>query len=192
MPGAKKKKGGKRARRGKKNTNTDEQRNLRTIDPELEKYYRAEKLLGERRVSLVDEKGNEIIGVIRGKFRKRVWINVGDIVICSVRSFQKDRVDIIHKFSPQEAKRLVRKKEIPASLLGEEVKTIEETQTKDGIVWNVQDSDDEAEEDTTGKKEQKIAPQPEKPDINDISSDSYEIDESALRKMDTQSILDAL
>lgn len=192
MPGAKKKKGGKKGRRGKKGGGEEnENKHLKTIDPDLQRYYRVERKLGDCRMALVDEKGQEIIGIIRGKFRKRVWINPGDIVICSVRSFQNDRVDIVHKYSMQDAKRLVRKNEIPASLLGEEATEDTSKTGDDGLVWNVGgDSDEEAEEDD---KQPQIAPQPIRGKIEDISSDSsYENEPDALKKMDTQSILDAL
>ena len=37
--------------------------------------------------------------IIRGKMRKRVWINVGNFVLITDREFEKGKVDIVHKYS---------------------------------------------------------------------------------------------
>ena len=36
------------------------------------------------------------IGLVRGTLRKRVWINIGDIILVSLRQFDKNKCDIIH------------------------------------------------------------------------------------------------
>ena len=45
--------------------------------------------------------------------RKRVWINMNDIVLISLRDFQENKADIIYKYMPDEAKRLKMYGEIP-------------------------------------------------------------------------------
>ena len=60
------------------------------IDSEFEEYALSKKLLGNCRVSLITNSGNEVIGIIRGnmrKFNKRVLIEEGDIVVVSKRDF---------------------------------------------------------------------------------------------------------
>ena len=60
------------------------------FDEEYEEYALSVKLLGNCRVSLITNTGNDVIGIIRGnmrKFNKRVLIEVGDIVAISKRDF---------------------------------------------------------------------------------------------------------
>merc|ERR1712107_483794 len=52
---------------------------------------------------------------IRGKMRKKVWVNQGDIVLVSLRSFQDEKGDIINKYTPEEARNLKTYGEIPES-----------------------------------------------------------------------------
>ena len=53
--------------------------------------------------------------VIRGKMRKRVWINDGDIVLVALREFG-DTADIVHKYYPEEAFELQELGEIPENV----------------------------------------------------------------------------
>lgn len=53
------------------------------------------------------------LGNIRGKMRKRVWISVGDVVLCGLREYQDDKVDIIHKYTAEEVHNLKAMGEIP-------------------------------------------------------------------------------
>jgi translation initiation factor 1A len=45
--------------------------------------------------------------------RKKVWVTAGDIVLCGLRDFQNDKVDIIHKYSADEARNLKQYGELP-------------------------------------------------------------------------------
>ena len=56
------------------------------------------------------------IGVIRGSMRKKVYINANDVVIVSVRDFEKDRVDVVHKYTNDEVRELIKLNEIPSSI----------------------------------------------------------------------------
>ena len=38
--------------------------------------------------------------------RKRVWINNGDLILVSLRDFEKEKGDVIHKYFPEEATEL--------------------------------------------------------------------------------------
>ena len=53
-----------------------------------------------------------VLGVIRGKMRKRVWINPGDIILVSIRGFQDNKVDVIAKYSDDEVRKLIKQKEV--------------------------------------------------------------------------------
>jgi len=90
-----------------------------TIDREHEEYAFVIKLLGNCRVQVLCDNGNEAIGVIRGsmrRFNKRVLIETGDIVAVSMREFQDNKVDIVHKYNAEQCKILINTKEISDTL----------------------------------------------------------------------------
>merc|ERR1711976_1161295 len=43
---------------------------------------------------------------IRGKLRKKVWINQSDIILVGLRDYHDAKADVILKYSPEEAKTL--------------------------------------------------------------------------------------
>jgi initiation factor 1A len=53
-----------------------------------------------------DKESNQVLGVVRGKIRKRVIFNTGDFVLISFRDelnkYSKQKVDIIHKYDNKE------------------------------------------------------------------------------------------
>ena len=59
--------------------------------------------------------GLDVLGVIRGKIVRRMWINLGNVVLCGNREFQSGstKVDIILRYSPDEASELQRLGQIP-------------------------------------------------------------------------------
>lgn len=88
-------------RKKKKNFNTSKNANY-DINFEYEEYGIVKKLLGNCRVNLICNSGDEVMGIIRGnmrKFNKRVLIDKGDIVVISKRDYQANKVDIVHKIS---------------------------------------------------------------------------------------------
>jgi len=46
--------------------------------------------------------------------QKKVWINKDDIILISLRNFQDDKADVIHKFNPDEIQELKRKNQLPS------------------------------------------------------------------------------
>lgn len=86
-----------------------EKKNNYIMNQEYEEYAFVKKLLGNCRVLLLTNSGNEVIGIIRGslrKFSKRVIIEAGDIVVVSKRDFQDSKVDIVHKYNSDQANAL--------------------------------------------------------------------------------------
>lgn len=80
------------------------------INPQYEEYAYVKKLLGNCRVLVLTNSGTEAIGVIRGsmrKFNKRVLIETGDIVVVSKRDYQDNKVDIVHKYNPDQVQNLI-------------------------------------------------------------------------------------
>merc|ERR1719374_349525 len=43
---------------------------------------------------------------IRGKLRKRQWINAQDIILVGLRDYQDQKADVIMKYNSDEARRL--------------------------------------------------------------------------------------
>lgn len=92
--------GGKNRRKGK-NMQSMHKRELR-FKEELEEYALVEKMLGDERVLCTCSDGVSRVCHIRGKFRKRVWISTGDVVLIGLREFQESKADIIHKYNADE------------------------------------------------------------------------------------------
>ena len=72
-------------------------------------------MLGNGRVDASCFDGVRRIAHIRGKMRKKVWINQGDIVLLSLREFQDEQADVIVKYNPDEARALKQQGELPES-----------------------------------------------------------------------------
>ena len=53
--------------------------------------------------------GQERLGRIRGKIKKRMWTRLGDLVIVSPWDFQQERCDIVHRYRKTEAMWLEKK-----------------------------------------------------------------------------------
>jgi translation initiation factor 1A len=57
--------------------------------------------------------GEKRLAHIRGKLRKKVWINQGDIILVSLREFQDAKGDVILKYTADEARNLKAYGELP-------------------------------------------------------------------------------
>jgi len=106
-------KGGKNRRRGK-NENDNLKREL-IFKEEGQEYAQVTKMLGNGRLTAraFDDEGTVRLATIRGKLRKKVWINTGDIILLSLRDFQDEKGDVILKYSAEEARNLKGDGELP-------------------------------------------------------------------------------
>ena len=115
MPVAKGK-GGKKRRRGK--NIVVENTGLLEFE-EGQAYGRIVKLLGNgrahvecyiwqenKKTKVMEMNTKTCVGKIRGKLMKRMWMGNDDIVLVGLRDFQDDRVDIIHKYTYNDALKL--------------------------------------------------------------------------------------
>lgn len=77
-------------------------------------YAKVVRMLGNNRC-ILNVHGVEKLGLICGRLRKRrnMYIGVDDTVLISIRDYQDDKVDIIHLYSPQDVKLLIKYGEIP-------------------------------------------------------------------------------
>ncbi|TBU62849.1 nucleic acid-binding protein, partial [Dichomitus squalens] len=94
--------GGKNRRRGK-NENDDDKREL-VFREDGQEYAQVTKMLGNGRLEAMCFDGEKRLAHIRGKMRKKVWINQGDIILLSLRDFQDDKADVIVKYTADEAR----------------------------------------------------------------------------------------
>ncbi|XP_071270748.1 eukaryotic translation initiation factor 1A, X-chromosomal-like isoform X3 [Salvelinus alpinus] len=79
-------KGGKNRRRGK-NENESEKREL-VFKEDGQEYAQVIKMLGNGRLEAMCFDGVKRLCHIRGKLRKKVWINTSDIILVGLRDYQ--------------------------------------------------------------------------------------------------------
>ena len=78
-------------------------------------YAQVIKMLGNGRLEALCFDGEKRLAHIRGKLRKKVWINQGDIILLSLRDYQDEKGDVILKYSADEARSLKAYGELPES-----------------------------------------------------------------------------
>ncbi len=116
--------GGNKAKRAKADQNK--------VKKELEfkedgqEYGQVLRMLGNGRCDVQCIDGVKRMCHIRGKMRKKVWVNLGDIVLVSLRDFQDEKGDIITKYTADEARQLKQYNELPDNV------KINETDMGDG------------------------------------------------------------
>lgn len=79
---------------------------------ETEEYGKIIKCLGDRNVIVILTNNKEIQARIPGRFKRKCYMVVGDVVLLSSREFE-DKYDIIHKYNANEVKQLNKQEEIP-------------------------------------------------------------------------------
>ena len=104
-------KGGKNRRRGK-NENESDKREL-IFKEDGQEYAQVVKMLGNGRLEAYCFDGMSRLCHIRGKLRKKVWINQGDIILVGLRDYQDAKADVILRYNPDEARNLKTYGELP-------------------------------------------------------------------------------
>ena len=106
--------GGKGHKKKKNTTEEYSSKQLLLIEDE-QNYGKITSNLGSCRFELIDPTNKQYLGIVRGNMRKKVWINVDDIVIFSYRSFQDNKVDIIHKYKDNEIPKLIQMEQLTSN-----------------------------------------------------------------------------
>lgn len=109
-------KGGKNYKKQKKSSSHERELVYREDE---QAYARIIKKFGDGRFEcqiLNDNSNVNIIGKICGSLRKKVWINIGDVVLVSTRNFDSSSCDIIHKYTPEESQSLKSFGELPSNI----------------------------------------------------------------------------
>eukprot|EP00128_Syssomonas_multiformis_P013110 Colp12_sorted_trinity150504_noHs@34445 len=134
-------KGGKNRRRGK-NENEAEKREL-IFKEDGQEYGQVIKMLGNGRLEASCFDGVKRLCHIRGKLRKKVWINQGDIVLVGLRDYQDEKADVILKYNSDEARHLKACGELPEYAKINETDTFGEEGMEDDIAFDFDpDADD--------------------------------------------------
>ena len=109
--------------KGKGGKNFKKAKNYETVDKrqiiyktEGQEYAIITKMLGNGRCECKCYDGRTRLGHIRGKMHKRVWISLGDTVLVSLREYQDEKADIIHKYTSEETKTLISYNEITGNI----------------------------------------------------------------------------
>tara|TARA_X000000368_G_scaffold418650_1_gene419202 strand:+ start:704 stop:1120 length:417 start_codon:yes stop_codon:yes gene_type:complete len=109
--------------KGKGGKNFKKAKNYETVDKrqiiyktEGQEYAIITKMLGNGRCECKCYDGRTRLGHIRGKMHKRVWISIGDTVLVSLREYQDEKADIIHKYTSEETKTLISYNEITGNI----------------------------------------------------------------------------
>ncbi|GAB6032831.1 Eukaryotic translation initiation factor 1A [Chamberlinius hualienensis] len=134
-------KGGKNRRRGK-NENETEKREL-IFKEDGQEYAQVTKMLGNGRLEATCFDGTKRLCHIRGKLRKKVWINQGDIILVGLRDYQDAKADVILKYNADEARNLKTYGEIPETAKINDNVTFVEEGLDDDIEFDEMNGDEE-------------------------------------------------
>lgn len=116
-------KGGKNRRRGK--NEGDDKREL-IFKEDGQEYAQVLRMLGNGRLEAYCMDGVKRLCHIRGKMRKKVWVNAGDIVLVGLRDYQDEKADVIFKYMADEARSLKAYGELPDNIRVNDTDAIEE------------------------------------------------------------------
>ena len=148
MPNAK---GGKKFKRGKKNTSFEKK--LIYKDPkEDQEYGKVIRAMGNGRFEIQCFDGKTRMGIIAGNMRKRVWVNKDDIILFSKWEFttDDDKCSIIHKYDIDESRKLQKEGEFPDSINLDEENEFSES---NNFQFDYDESDNSSEEDEEKEEE---------------------------------------
>ena len=139
MPKGAKGKGGKNRRRGK--NDSDEKREL-IFKEDGQEYAQVLRMLGNGRLEAQCIDGVKRLCHIRGKMRKKVWVNTGDIILLGLREYQDEKADVILKYLADEARSLKAYGELPDSVRINDTDMLDEDGTKDDDYFDFGDEGD--------------------------------------------------
>jgi len=103
-------------RSGSRNFTSKQKRELQLAE-DGQQYAKVTRRLGDGRFEvqcLAD--GQTRLAHVRGKLWKRVWIVPSDLVLLSLRAFQDQKADILHKFNSDEERQLAALGEVPRGI----------------------------------------------------------------------------
>ena len=118
-----------------------------------EQYGKVVKILGNCRFNVLCSDGLERLSIMRGKFKKRKYINLHDIVLLEVWDFQDSKASIIDVYTDDNVKKLIPKIFVES----------EDTYDNDYCNFDIMDYDsnneEEKEEEEKDKEEEEEEPE---------------------------------
>ena len=128
----------KNKKKGKKRPKQNTVKRQLTFKENMQEYAKITKLLGDRRLMVVLPDGSEIMAIIHGRFRKRLWMKIGDVILIARRGFQEDKTDVIHKYTQDEVRKLINMYEIPSTFVKSvDISDIKEDENLDIIFQDI-------------------------------------------------------
>jgi len=129
-------KGGKNRRRGK---NENEEKRELVFKEHGQEYAQVLRMLGNGRLEAQCVDGTKRLCHIRGKMRKKVWVNTGDIILVGLREYQDEKADVIQKYMADEARSLKAYGELPESIRVNENDTFAEEDAENDEYFDFDD-----------------------------------------------------
>eukprot|EP00440_Ansanella_granifera_P060638 gb/GFBE01065722.1/.p1 GENE.gb/GFBE01065722.1/~~gb/GFBE01065722.1/.p1 ORF type:complete len:143 (+),score=63.97 gb/GFBE01065722.1/:1-429(+) len=126
--------GGNKAKRAK--ATTDKVKKELEFKEDGQEYGQITRMLGNGRCDVSCFDGVKRLCHIRGKMRKKVWCNQGDIVLVSLRDFQDEKGDIITKYTADEARNLKAYGELPDNVKINETDIVDGELSDDGVEFD--------------------------------------------------------
>lgn len=100
-------------------------------------------MLGNGRLEAYCFDGMNRLCHIRGKLRKKVWINQGDIVLIGLRDYQDSKADVILRYNPEEARNLKTYGELPETAKLNDLTTFNAGEEEDDVLFDEEFEDDD-------------------------------------------------
>lgn len=129
-------------------------------------------MLGNGRLEAYCFDGKKRLCHIRGKMRKKMWVNQGDIILIGLRSYQDEKADVILRYNPDEARALKKRGALPSTTQIEE-----NADPQDDVPFEFT-ADRDSDDDSSGSDQEELLAQPQNrgllPDSD--SDDDSEID----------------
>ena len=158
---------------GKKRTNRHEKHRALEEPEEGQSYAIVQDLIGNGRLRALCSDNEVRLAKIRGSLRKtshKIIIEKNDLILVSFRDFEPDKVDVLHKYTYEEANLIMQTFEIPDCI--RRAWNISETHTDhtpDNTSHIVFENDSEDDSGVgTGDKRGPTLPQMDDSDIDDI------------------------
>ena len=126
----------------KKNSSDDSVSSQLILIEEDQNYGKITQNLGSCRFQLIDPSNKEYLGIVRGNMRKKIWIKVDDIVIFSYRSFQDEKVDIIHKYKDNEIPKLIQMEQLTSKFATTTNFDTKQEEVKETIDTNLEENEE--------------------------------------------------
>ena len=140
---------------------------------ELEEYAQIRKLMGDRRLKLVLPDGSETISTIRGCFGRRCWMKEGEVVLTQEREYQKGKLDVIYKYTREEANSLYKMGHIPFSFLNGGGDFEMQTDKEDIVRFDHSSDDEFFTEDNTEVPDDQLKMDLPPKDLPPLENDDY-------------------